>query len=53
MCHNSSACDAYVIWAELGHSHFSYVAAVSNVVTTGNSTGIKNVKMEVCACVFA
>ena len=30
VCHNSSACHAYVMWAELGHSH------ISNVVTTGN-----------------
>ena len=29
--------------AELGHSHFLYVQAVSNVVTNGNSTGTKNV----------
>ena len=36
MCHNSSTCHAYVMWAELGHSHFLYVLAVSNVVTTGN-----------------
>ena len=31
------------MWAELGHSHFSYVPAVSNVVTNGNGTGTKNV----------
>ena len=31
------------MWAELGHSHFLYVPAVSNVVTNGNSTGTKNV----------
>ena len=30
-------------WAELGHSHFLYVPAVSNVVTNGNSMGTKNV----------
>ena len=36
VCHNSGACHAYVLWAELGHSHFLYVLAVSNVVTTGN-----------------
>ena len=40
---NSSACHAYVMWAELGHCHFLYVLAVSNVVTTGNGTGTKNV----------
>ena len=33
----------YVMWAELGHSHFLYVPAVSNVVTNGNGTGTKNV----------
>ena len=43
VCHNSSACYAYVMWAELGHYHFLYVPAVLNVVTTGNGTGIKNV----------
>ena len=42
-CHISSACHAYVMWAELGHSHFLYVSAVSNVVTNGNGTGTKNV----------
>ena len=31
------------MWAELGHSHFLYVPAVLNVVTTGNGTGTKNV----------
>ena len=40
---NSSACHAYVMWAELGHCHFLYVPAVSNVVTTGNGTGTKDV----------
>ena len=40
---NSSACYAYIMWAELGHCHFLYVPAVSNVVTTGNGTGTKNV----------
>ena len=42
VCH-SSACHVYVMWAELGHSHFLYVPAVSNVVTNGNGTGTKNV----------
>ena len=41
VCHNSSACHVYVMWAELGHSYFLYVPAVSNVVTNGNSTGTK------------
>ena len=31
------------MWAELGHSHYLYVPAVSNVVTNGNGTGTKNV----------
>ena len=31
------------MWAKLGHSHFMYVPAVSNVVTNGNGTGTKNV----------
>ena len=43
VCHNSSACHVYVMWAELGHSNFLYVPAVSNVVTNGNGTGTKNV----------
>ena len=43
MCHNSSACHAYVMWEELGHCHFLYVSAVLNVVTTGNGTGTNNV----------
>ena len=42
VCHNSNACRAYVLWAELGHCHFLYIPAVFNVVTTGNSTGTKN-----------
>ena len=44
MCHNSSACHAYVTLAELIHCHFLYVPAVSNVVTNGNGTGTKNVR---------
>ena len=43
VCHNSSSCHAYVMWAELGHCHFLYMPAVLNVVTTGNGTGTKNV----------
>ena len=43
MCHNSSTCHTYVMWAELGHCHFLYVPAVLNVATTGNGTGTKNV----------
>ena len=31
------------MWAELGHSHFLYVPAASNVVTNGNDTGTKNI----------
>ena len=31
------------MWAELGHRHFLYVPAVSNVVANGNGTGTKNV----------
>ena len=31
------------MWAELGHSHFLYEPAVSNVVTNGNGMGTKNV----------
>ena len=43
VCHISSACHAYVMWAELVHCDFLYVPAVLNVVTTGNGTGTKNV----------
>ena len=43
MWHNSSACNIYVTWAELGLSHFLYMPGVSNVVTTRNGTGTKNV----------
>ena len=43
VCHNSSACHAYVMWAELVYCHFLYVPPVSNVVTNGNGTGTKNV----------
>ena len=39
VCHNSSACRAYVMWAELVHCHFLNVPAVLNEVTTGNGTG--------------
>ena len=31
------------MWAELGHNHFLYMPAVSDVVTNGNSRGTKNV----------
>ena len=30
----------------VGHSHFLYVPAVSNVATNGNSSGTKNVLKE-------
>ena len=30
VCHNSSACHAYVMWVELDHIYFLYVPAVSN-----------------------
>ena len=43
VCHNSSACRADVMCVELGHCHFINVPVVLNEVTTGNSTGTKNV----------
>ena len=43
VCHNSSACHAYIMWVELDHCHFLYVPAILNVVTTGNGTGTKTV----------
>ena len=42
VCHNSSACHAYVMWAE-ATAIFLYVPAVLNIVTTGNGTSTKNV----------
>ena len=33
----------HVMWAELGHSHLLCMPAVSNVVTTGNGMGTRNV----------
>ena len=52
MCHNSSACHAYVMLAELGHCHFLYVPAVLNVVTIGNGTGTNNVLKWNCVLGF-
>ena len=43
ICHNSSACHAYVMWAELSHCYFLYLPAVLNIVTIGNGTSTKNV----------
>ena len=43
VCHNSSACYVYVMWAELGRSHFLYMPAVSNAVINGNGMGTKHV----------
>ena len=40
------------MWVELGHSHFLYVPAVSNVVTNGNGMGTKNVLKGTCALGF-
>ena len=52
VCHNSSACHAYVMWAVLGHCHFLYVLAVLKVVTNGNGTSTKNVLKWNRALVF-
>ena len=43
VCRNSSTCHAYIMWVELGYTHYLYVSAVSNIVTTGNGTDTKNV----------
>ena len=40
---SSNACHVYVMCVELGHIHFLYVPAISNVVTNGNGTGTENV----------
>ena len=45
--HSSSACHAYVIWEELGHSHFILVSHFK-CSTTGNG----HFKMERCTLVF-
>ena len=37
VCHNSSECHAYVLWAELVHCNFLYVPAILNVII-GTST---------------
>ena len=52
VCHNSSTCHVYVMWAELGHSHFLHVPAVSNVVTNGNGTGTKKKFKRNCVLWF-
>ena len=45
---------AYIMWAELCHSHFLYMPAVLNVVTPGNGTGTKNVlKWNHAFCFFS
>ena len=49
---NITACHVYVIYAELGHSHFLYVPAVSNVVTNGYGRVTKNVLKGVKYPVF-
>ena len=49
--HDSSTRQVYVMYTKLGHSHFLYVPAVSNVVTNGNGTGNDNVLKESCAWV--
>ena len=51
VCHNTSACHVYIMYAEFGHNHFMYVLVVSNVVTNGNGTGTKNILTEPCALV--
>ena len=33
VCHNSSACHAYVMWEELNHNQVLYMPAIANVVT--------------------
>ena len=43
ICGVGNECRVYVLWVELGHRHFMYVPAVSNIVTNGNGTGTKNV----------
>ena len=54
MCHNKSACHAYVMWAELGHGGRSFnVPAVSDAVTTGNGTGTKNGTVHFGLCLVS
>ena len=40
------------MWAKLGHCHFLYVPAVSNVVTNGNGMGANNVFKRDCELGF-
>ena len=51
MCHNSSTCHAYVMWAELGHSHFLYKPVVSNAESLG--MGTKNVSVHFGLCLVS
>ena len=41
------------MWAELGHSQFLYVPAVSNVVTNGNGTVTNNVLKRTMRLAFS
>ena len=41
VCHISSACHVYVMWAEFGHRHFLYVPAVSNIVPMEMARALK------------
>ena len=41
MCHNSSTCQVYILWVELGHSHFS----------SGKQHWNRALKMEPCALI--
>ena len=43
---NSSACHAYVMWAELGHCHFLYVPAVLNLEPLETARALIMFKME-------
>ena len=47
-----AACHVYVMWTELGHSHFLYVPAVSNVVTSGNGTRNLGFEFSVLSSVY-
>ena len=46
MNQNSSVCHVYVMQVEIGHCHFLYVPAVSNIITNGNCMGTNNVSKE-------
>ena len=46
MCHNSSICQVYVLWTELGHCHFSAVGFDFCLATSLLASGATTVASE-------